>query len=167
MKKALQFDFLVNEETHTINVTRAFEADRQLVWDAFTKQELLDQWWAPKPWTSYTKVMDFRVGGRRFYAMVSPEGKEHWSVQVFTFIDPIKAFKYLDAFTDQEENVNDELPGSDWTLNFEDKGGATAVHIIIKHKTLVDLKKNVAMGFKEGFTSTLNELNHLLAELKK
>src|SRR5580765_2791097 len=74
MENNLLFDFTVDKTTKTIFINREFAADLSLVWDAFTKQEILDQWVAPKPWASKTKVMDFKVGGRRFYAMVSPEG---------------------------------------------------------------------------------------------
>ena len=81
MKNDLLFDFTVDKSTKTVSVTREFDADLSLVWDAYTKPEILDQWWAPKPWASKTKVMDFEVGGRRFYAMVSPEGNETWSLQ--------------------------------------------------------------------------------------
>jgi uncharacterized protein YndB with AHSA1/START domain len=84
----LLFDFTVDKTNNTILVNREFATDLSLVWDAFTKQEILDQWWAPLPWISKTKHMDFKVGGRRFYAMVSPEGQEHWSVQDFTSISP-------------------------------------------------------------------------------
>ncbi len=72
----LQFDFTVDKSTKTVFIKRQFEAEQSLVWDAFTKQEILDQWWAPKPYTSKTVKMDFKVGGRRFYAMVSADGKE-------------------------------------------------------------------------------------------
>jgi len=79
-------EFIVNKETKTVSITAEFHATRDMVWDAYTKPELLDQWWAPKPMTSRTKVMDFRVGGRRFYAMVSPEGDERWAIQKYTSI---------------------------------------------------------------------------------
>ena len=84
----LQFDFIVDKSTNTVLVTREFDAELPLVWDAFTSKEILDQWWAPKPFESKTKVMNFEVGGRRFYAMVSPEGQEMWSVQKYTSITP-------------------------------------------------------------------------------
>ena len=93
MTTSLLFDFTVDKATKTVVVTREFAADLPLVWDAFTKQEILDQWWAPKPWSSKTKYMDFKVGGRRFYAMVSPEGHEHWSIQEYTSISPKTNFK--------------------------------------------------------------------------
>ena len=84
MNSNLVFDFTVDKTTNTVFVNKEFAAGLPLVWDAFTKQEILDQWWAPKPWRSRTKFMDFKVGGRRFYAMVSPEGQEHWSLQQYT-----------------------------------------------------------------------------------
>jgi uncharacterized protein YndB with AHSA1/START domain len=84
----LMFDFTVDRSTKMVFVNKQFNAALDLVWDAFTKQELLDQWWAPKPWASRTKVMDLKVGGHRFYAMVGPEGQEHWAIQQYTSISP-------------------------------------------------------------------------------
>src|SRR5580704_274228 len=104
MKNDLLFDFIVDKTIKTVFINREFDADLSLVWDAFTKAELLDQWVAPKPWTSKTKYMDFKVGGRRFYAMVSPEGNEGWAIQEFTSITPKTNFKYHNAFADKDEN---------------------------------------------------------------
>src|SRR5215510_4570136 len=114
MSNSLLFNFTVNKEAKTVFIKREFAAELSLVWDAFTKQEILDQWWAPKPWISKTKFMNFKIGGRRFYAMVSPEGQEHWSVQDFTSISPTTNFKFLSAFADKDENINTEWPGSEW-----------------------------------------------------
>lgn len=156
-------EFTVNKETKTVFITAEFDAERDLVWDAYTKAELLDQWWAPKPWTSRTKVMDFREGGRRFYAMVSPEGLERWSVQRYTSITPKTNFKFFNAFADKNENL--ELPGSDWDLGFSEENGRTTVTVEIYNESLERLERMIAMGFKEGFTATLGHLTELLATL--
>jgi uncharacterized protein YndB with AHSA1/START domain len=148
-------------------VNREFAAALPLVWDAFTKQEILDQWWAPKPWVSKTKTMNFEVGGRRFYAMVSPEGQEHWSIQEFTSIDPKSNFKIHSSFADKDENIDTEMPASDWDLNFKEQNGTTKVSIKIKHKDLADLEKMIEMGFQGGFTMTLNYLENLLTTLSQ
>jgi uncharacterized protein YndB with AHSA1/START domain len=166
MKNNLLFDFTVDKSTNSVFVNREFAAELPLVWDAFTKQELLDQWWAPKPWMSKTKFMDFKVGGRRFYAMVSPEGQEHWSIQDFTSINPTTNFKFVDAFTDKDQVINSAFPSSEWDLNFNEQNDSTTVKITIRHKTLADLEQIIQMGFKEGFTMTLNELELLLQNLK-
>src|SRR5438270_13527455 len=92
------FAFTVDKPTKTVSITMEFDAPLSLVWDAFTKQEILDQWYAPKPWISKTKFMDFKVGGRRLYAMVGPEGQERWSIQTYTSISPRNNFKMYNAF---------------------------------------------------------------------
>ena len=106
MKSNLLFDFTVDKPTKTVKITREFNAELSLVWEAFTKAEFLDQWVAPKPWSSKTKYMNFEVGGKRFYAMVSPEGLERWSIQEYTSITPKTNFKMLNAFADAEGNQN-------------------------------------------------------------
>ena len=140
----LLFDFTVDESTNSILITREFDAELSLVWDSFTKQEILDQWWAPKPLASKTKVMNFEVGGRRFYAMVWPEGQEHWGVKKYTLINPKTNIKWLASFTDKDENINAELPTSEWELNFSEQNGpdnyrGTKVDIVMRTKTLADL----------------------------
>ena len=161
MKNNLLFDFTVDNTTKTVFVNREFAAELSLVWDAFTKQEILDQWWAPQPFVSKTKKMEFIVGGLRFYAMVSPEGQEHWAIQKYTSISPKTNFKFLNAFADKDENP--ALPGSDWDLNFSEENGTTKVAIIIKNESLERMEKMIEMGFQRGFTMTLNELETLLS----
>jgi len=162
---SLLFDFTVDKAAKTVFITREFNAELSLVWDAFTKVELLDQWWAPKPYLSKTVKMDFKEGGRRFYAMVSPEGQEHWSIQDYTSISPQTNFKYLSVFADKDENPF--LPGSDWDLNFSEQNGITKVSITIYNDSLERMEKMIEMGFKEGFTMTLNELDNLLPTFNK
>ena len=149
----------------TVYITAEFNATRDLVWDAYTKPEILDQWWAPKPLTSRTKVMDFQVGGRRFYAMVSPDGQERWVVQKYTSITPKINFKLFNAFADESENL--ELPGSDWDLKFSEQNGKTTVSTTIYNESLERLERMVAMGFKEGTEAQLNNLKEVLATLSK
>jgi uncharacterized protein YndB with AHSA1/START domain len=165
MKKEMLFDFTVDKPAKTVFINREFDADLSLVWDAFTKKEILDQWWAPKPFLSKTKFMDFKVGGRRFYAMVSPEGQERWSLQKYTSITPKTNFKMVNTFADKDENP--ELPGSDWDLNFSEEDGTTTVRVTIYNDSLARMEKMIEMGFKEGFSMTLNSLDELLAGLSK
>jgi uncharacterized glyoxalase superfamily protein PhnB/uncharacterized protein YndB with AHSA1/START domain len=160
MKSTLLFDFTVDKENKTVNVKREFDADLELVWEAWTNPEILDLWWAPKPWKSKTKIMDFKVGGRRFYAMVSPEGQEHWSVQKFTSINPKTNFKMSSAFADKDENP--DLPGSDWDLNFSEQNGTTTVSITIKNESLARMEKMIEMGFQGGFTMALSNLDQYI-----
>lgn len=164
MKNNLLFDFTVDKAAKKAFITREFDADRSLVWDAFTKAEILDQWVAPKPYVSKTKFMDFKVGGRRFYAMVSPEGHERWAIQKYTSISPKTNFKMFNAFADKDENP--ELPGSDWDYTFtEVSDGKTRVDIVIYNESLQRMEKMIEMGFTEGFKASMNNLETVLETL--
>ncbi|MDR7370049.1 SRPBCC domain-containing protein [Flavobacterium aquidurense] len=165
MKNDLLFDFTVDKPSKTVYITREFNAELRLVWDAFTKAELLDQWVAPKPWSSKTKYMNFEVGGKRFYAMVSPEGVERWSLQEYTSISPKTNFKLYNTFAD--ENENREVPGSDWDYTFSEENGITKVHITIFNESLERLERMIEMGFSEGFKMSIDNLDQLLETLAK
>ena len=165
MTNNLLFDFTVDKAAKTVFITREFDADLSLVWDAFTKAEILDQWVAPKPWTARTKHMNFEVGGRRFYAMVSPEGLERWAIQEYTSITPKTNFKMFNAFADKDENP--ELPGSDWDYTFSEQDGKTIVNITIYNESLARMEKMIEMGFTEGFKMSMKNLENLLAALSK
>ena len=155
-------EFIVDKEAKTISINKEFAAALSLVWDAYTKPELLDLWWAPKPFMSRTKYMDFKVGGRRFYAMVSPEGGERWAVQKYTSITPKTNFKFFNAFADADENP--ELPGSDWDLSFSEHDEKTKVSISIYNESLERLERMIEFGFREGTMAQLNALEELLAK---
>jgi len=158
-------EFVVDKSRKTVVITAEFAAERDLVWKAYTEPELLDQWWAPKPFSSRTKAMDFREGGRRFYAMVSPEGQESWAVQKYTSITPKTNFKFLNAFAD--ENENPQLPGSDWDLNFSEQNGKTTITTTIYNESRERMEMLMSMGFKEGTEAAYDSLKELLATLSQ
>ena len=164
MKNNLLFDFTVDKTAKTVFITREFDAELSLVWDAFTKQEILDQWWAPAPMIAKTKYMNFEVGGKRFYAMVSPEGEEHWAIQKYTSISPKTNFKMYNVFADKDENP--ELTGSEWDYSFSEINGITIVNITIFNESF-DRMEKLLEGFRQGFTMTLSKLDDLLAALSK
>ena len=66
-------DFSIDRENKTITVKREFEAELPLVWDAYTQSEILDQWWAPRPWKARTKTMGFQEG-----LSLAMEGLDAW-----------------------------------------------------------------------------------------
>jgi uncharacterized protein YndB with AHSA1/START domain len=165
MNNDLLFDFNIDKAAKMVYITREFDAPQALVWDAFTKAELLDQWGAPAPMRAKTKYMDFKVGGRRFYTMIGPDGVAGWIVQEYTAITPITNFKMYNAFADKDENR--ELPGSEWDHNFSEQNGRTTVHISIFNESLARLERMIELGFKEALTMTLNRLEEVLKLIEK
>ncbi len=162
MNSNLLFDFSVNKENNTIHVTRDFAANRSLVWDAWTKPELLDLWWAPKPFRTQTKSMDFREGGMWHYAMISPENEVHWCKLDYQTIENQQSYSGLDGFCDEHGTLNEAFPRSQWNNVFSDNGENTTVNITIKYETLEDLEKIISYGFKEGFSMAMENLDQYI-----
>lgn len=159
----LFFDFTVDKAAHTIHITREFAADLDLVWDAFTKAEILDKWMGPKPWRVQTKEMDFREGGRWLYAMVSPENVSHWSLVQFINIQPKSSFTTRNSFCDENGNPTNTGFTSSITENIFKAGAkTTTVQIVKKMANLSELEKFLALGFKEGFAVVLGNLDEYL-----
>ncbi len=167
MNNLLSADFTVNKEKKTITINRAFAAELSLVWDAWTKPEILDLWWAPKPYRTQTKSMDFRVGGFWLYAMFSPENVAHWCRTDYKTIDKQKSYSLLDAFCDENGVINKDFPQAHWTNSFKEAGNDTLVNIVIQYNELADLEKIIELGFKEGFNMAIGNLIQYLEEQMK
>lgn len=162
MKTSLVMNFSVDKENSRVNVEREFAAPVGKVWAAWTQSELLDQWWAPRPWKARTKSMDFREGGTWLYAMVGPEGEEHWSKADYLTIDAKKSFSAIDAFCDANGEINKDFARSTWTNTFTEANGTTTVSVVIQYDKYEDIEQIMQMGFKEGFTMALGNLDELL-----
>ncbi len=150
----------------TLLVTRTFNAPLSLVWSAWTQQELLDQWWAPKPWITKTKSMDFSEGGLWLYAMCGPEGEIHWCRIDYKTITKEVNFTAKDAFCDENGTPNTEIPGMNWSNTFSPTGDTTDVSVEITFVNETALEQIIEMGFKEGFTMAHGNLDELLLSLK-
>lgn len=174
MNNKLLFDFVVNKENNTIVVKREFAANLELVWKAWTTAELLDQWWAPAPCRAETKSMDFREGGHWLYCMIVPEegsneaNQIHWGRQDFEKVVLHKNFSGTDVFCDENGYADPELPKGRFENVFSQEiDGKTLVTIISTHNSFEDIEMLIEMGFKEGFTMSLENLDNLLLTLKK
>ena len=148
-----------------LQVIREFEASVDQVWDAWTQSELLDQWWAPKPYKAITKTMDFREGGSWFYFMLGPEGDKHYCRVDYNKIIPQKEFECQDLFCDENGVPNNMAPGMHWNCYFSPSAIGTKVSIDINFKSEEDMEKIIEMGFKEGFTAAHANLDEVLSKV--
>lgn len=149
-------------DNQRIIISRRYNATRSRVWKAWTDASLLDQWWGPNPWRAVTKSFDFSPGGRWLYAMTGPQGEQHWCMVAYKTIDAENSFTARDTFCDEHGNPNPTLPANDWTTRFIDHTAYTDVIVTIDFDSIEDLKTIVEMGFEQGFTAGLNQLQEML-----
>ncbi len=143
-------------------VVREFAAPLQEVWKAWTDPEVLDQWWAPKPWKTVTVSMNFTAGGRWLYYMKGPDGEQAYCLAEYKTITPHKSYQAIDAFCDENGVINEDFPRMDWNTRFSKSSAGTKVEIEITYASEADLLKIAELGFEEGFTMAHGNLDRLL-----
>ncbi len=163
MNPILQFDFVVDKNNNTISIQREFAADLELVWSAWTEADILDLWWAPKPYVNKTKSMDCTSGGYWHYCMISPKNEVHWCRFDYKKVVPFHSYQGMDAFCDEDGIINPAMPQNQWFNTFSNVGDRTMVNILMTFSTLEDLEKIVNMGFKEGLSAGMENLDQYIA----
>jgi uncharacterized protein YndB with AHSA1/START domain len=147
-----------------VTIRREFDAPVHLVWKAWTESELLDQWWAPKPWMARTKSLYFKDGGSWLYAMIGPDGTSMWNLVEFSAVRKEQGFQAVSTFCDEHGKKNADFPVMYWKNLFTGMGSDTLVEVEISFNREVDMEQIIAMGFEAGFTSALGNLDELLAK---
>lgn len=162
----MKTDITTDKAKGIFQAKRILNADVSLAWRAFTEPELLDQWWAPKPWKCETKSMDFKPEGKWVYDMVGPKGERHGAVQIFKEIVFEKYFSGVDAFTDEEGNINEEMPVAQWKTTFTPVANGTQILMETKYPDTESLETVLKMGMAEGIASAQENLDEVLEGMK-
>ncbi len=161
------------DENKDLVIERIFDAPKHAVWNAWTNEELVKQWWGPEGFTAPSIKIDLRVGGKYVYAMKGPEGsawdKVMYSAGVFKEIIRNEKLVVTDYFSDEDGNkMEPEKFGQDKnfptemnaTILFEDiADGKTKLTIV--YPTPDNKEQMEAMlksGMKEGWQSSLNKM---------
>ncbi|QEC53041.1 uncharacterized protein YndB with AHSA1/START domain [Anseongella ginsenosidimutans] len=166
MNSSFLFDFSIDRENKTIHIKREFDANLELVWQGWTTAELLDQWCAPNPYRTETQTLDLREGGFWHYAIVSPEGKKHWSRYDYKKIETEKSIRESRAFSDENGRVSPDFLRTECIIDFSETSGKTLVTITEKYGSTEMFDKMATSSHKKGFSSHLQNLDKLLLTLK-
>ncbi|MBK8338868.1 MAG: metalloregulator ArsR/SmtB family transcription factor [Flavobacteriales bacterium] len=130
----------------------------------WTNADILCKWWAPKPYVCVIKSLDFREGGRWLYYMQGPQGDRHWCFFDYETVRPKSFYSGSDGFCDEHGVANSTKPKVSWEAHFSKNEDRTLVRVILRFGSPEELEQIVRMGFKEGFTMGLDQLDELLAE---
>ncbi len=158
--------------THKLVLTRIFDAPRQLVWDAWTKPEHIDQWWGPRGFDGAGSKVDLRIGGKWHFPM-RYEGGAHWAMGFYKEITPIERLVFTDSFSDEEGNLkraSDYGMPVEWpeevliSVELEDLGDRTR-QILTSHfesEEHLALAKQVQMDL--GWEESLDKMEEVFDE---
>lgn len=142
-----------------IAMTRVFDAPRALVFDAFTKPELVRRWLlGPSGWTMPVCEIDLRVGGRYRYVWRKAGVPDMGMGGVFREIVPAERIVATESFDEawyEGEAVD--------TTVFQEKGGRTTVTMtmLLGSKEIRD--KILKSGMEKGVAESYDRLEEILA----
>lgn len=145
-----------------MTVTREFAGTVEHVWQAWTDSELLDEWWAPKPWRTQTKSMNFQNGGYWLYSMNGPAGEKTWAKLSYDNIEEYKSLEVTGSFCDENGTDTTEAPTMFWKIYFHPSTAGTKIELFINFKSADDMTKMVEMGFETGFAMAHENLDQYL-----
>lgn len=158
-------------ENKQINITRVFDAPRELVWKAWTDPAMVKQWWGPEGFDSPEAQIDLRPGGSYLYCMRGLEGdfkgSVNWSGGVYKEIVPNERLVLTDYFADEQGNkVNPTKYGfsadfpeeSEVTVTFEEQDGKTKLNISYSPASAAAYDAMLKTGMQEGWSSSLDKL---------
>ena|SRR5215831_20704597 len=138
-----------------IVVTRTINGPARLVFEAFSKAELLKQWWLPKSFglTLLSCEADVRAGGR--YRLVFSHGAS--TMEFYGRYIEVTPHSRL-VWTNEEGDDG----GAVTTVTFEEKGGKT---LLVMHDLYPSKEALDASGAQGGMSETLDQLDEFVATL--
>jgi uncharacterized protein YndB with AHSA1/START domain len=139
-----------------IVLTRVFDAPRRMVFDAFSKPELLKRWFGPRGWSLVVCDVDLRVGGSFRFVMRGPDGKDMGMRGVYREIVAPERSVHMESF--------DDFPGeSQVTAVLVEKDGKTTLTATILYASKEIRDAVVKSGMEHGAAESYDKLAELLA----
>ncbi|SDC12079.1 Uncharacterized conserved protein YndB, AHSA1/START domain [Sphingomonas sp. YR710] len=138
---------------YELSVTRLISASPETVWKVWT--ERLEEWWAPKPWTTSIIEMDLRAGGRNCMDMIGPDGNAMRNEGVVLEVVTNRRIVFTDAFT---AGWKPQAPFMVAIFTFEPEGDGTRYTASARHWNAETLKQHEEMGFINGWTVVAGQL---------
>jgi uncharacterized protein YndB with AHSA1/START domain len=147
---------------------RSYAAPIDAVWDAWTRPEMLREWWGPDKTTVTDCEVDLRVGGRIFIVMEAGEGMgkyqgTRWPMEgTFSVIEHHNRLEYdARSWTEGEEETATIEHVNEVTLAQD--GDKTTVNLRITITAIGPGAKMAAFGMKWGYKAQLDKLESYLA----
>ena len=146
-----------------LSIERYIDAPPVTVFKVWT--ERLEEWWAPKPWTTKIIEQDLRPGGRSAMIMSGPDGASSPMEGVILEVVPNKSIVFTNAFT---AGWIPQTPFMVGFFSFAPEGAGTRYRAGSRHWDQAAHQQHEAMGFTAGWTIVANQLAALAeAEARK
>jgi uncharacterized protein YndB with AHSA1/START domain len=150
-----------NDSARELVLQRIIHAPREKVYAAWTQPELLQQWFAPKPWTTPIVKLDLRPGGSSLIVMRAPDGSDFPNRGVYLEVVKNEKLVFTDAYS--EAWTPSQKPFVTVILTFKEAGfRKTNYTVRVRHWTVGDRAAHEKMGFRQGWSLCTTQLEALV-----
>jgi len=153
----------IDKDARTVTFVATFDASPDRIWQVWEDARQLERWWGPPTWPASFPQHEFRVGGESKYYMTGPEGDKAHGWMRWEELDEPNAIRFVDGFGDTDGNPDPSLPITSSVVTFAGTDGGTTMTIAGTFESIEDLEKVVAMGFQEGMSLALGQIEDVLA----
>lgn len=147
----------------TLTITAEFAAPVERVWQVYADPRQMEKVWGPESHPATVVDHDLTPGGRVTYFMTGPDGDKHAGYWLVDEVDEPRSFTFRDGFADLDFNPVAELPLSTNVYTFTAHDGGTRATYVSRYATAEALQQVLDMGVVEGATSSINQIDGLIA----
>ncbi len=161
---------VLTHEGTKLTIERVINAPKDKVWEAYADADVFAKWYSTDGWTTRVKHFDFSAGGYTLFAMKCEDesqemfGQESWNKSEFSTVIPKDVFTYKDSFSDEDGNLNENMPSTEVTVTLEETGDATKITSVSIFGSEAGLQQALAMGMEEGVKQTFNKLANVVEQ---
>ncbi len=181
---------MAEQPLNDLTITRVFNAQRELVWKAWTEAERLAQWWGPKGVKPNVHKLEFRPGGIFHYSLLQPvvqaaadigsmqvpDNNVTWGKFVYREIVAPEKLVFVSSFSDENGGVSRNPFATQWpleilnTLTLADQDDKTLLTISGGPINATQEERQFFMqmmsGVEQGFGGTFDQLEEYLAKIQ-
>jgi uncharacterized protein YndB with AHSA1/START domain len=145
----------------TMTITAEFDGDAERLWKLWSDPRQLERWWSPPSHSSTFVEHELSVGARTSYFMTGPDGEKHHGRWRIEEVEPPHRLHMTDDVVDDEGKPEDGGP-TGMTVTIAEADGTATMSIETHFADRASMEQTIEMGFEQGLTETVNQVDPLL-----
>lgn len=148
----------------TMTVVAAFDHPLDRVWQLWADPRKLERWWGPPEYPATFERHELEAGGTVTYFMTGPEGERYRGWWEVVAVDAPRRLEVRDGFADDEGRPAEDMPVTVMVVELTERDGGTSVLITSTFPSTEAMEQLLEMGFDEGISAAMGQIDGILAE---
>lgn len=152
-------------EALTMTVVADFSVPAHRLWEAYSDPRQLEKFWGPPEWPATFSRHDMAPGGLSRYYMTGPDGERMNGLWEIVGVEAPRTLEVRDRFARGDGTPDDDMPSMRVVFVFDETRAGSRLTTTTSFSSVADLEQLVEMGMEEGLTSSMGQIDQVLADL--